>query len=430
MLADSKRILNKHLGGGIMSVGVCIINRNGIALAADSAGTYTGNKMFYNSMNKVFSLSRKYVYGAITYGATTIYNVSIDQVLKEFRTYLDSREHISDFFEILPLFEAFINQNSSYYKFDLAEANHCNGLIKDLVVDWGNKIKTVATEVDAENKISEILNQLETVMRGSLKIDNYDVSAYIKTTYNDYFNMLIGMIVPELNNFPTQKECFWDYICNYFNLSLTNETNNYMGLFFAGYGHCDAFPKFTHIELYRVVGGKIKYRLVENYEESNNHAQIVPLAQPDVILTFCKGISNRFINYIPQKVESIINSKIDALPDTFTIDQKNALKTSLSSSKAEIASAINTTIQNDNVKPILDSVQLIPLPEMGFLAESLVNITSLKRTFAIDGNQQTVGGPTDVAVMSKGDGFVWIKRKHYFDKQMNPDYIMKIHESQ
>ena len=409
-----------------MSVGVCIINRNGIALAADSAGTYTGNKMFYNSMNKVFSLSRKYVYGAITYGATTIYNVSIDQVLKEFRTYLDSREHISDFFEILPLFEAFINQNSSYYKFDLAEANHCNGLIKDLVVDWGNKIKTVATEVDAENKISEILNQLETVMRGSLKIDNYDVSAYIKTTYNDYFNMLIGMIVPELNNFPTQKECFWDYICNYFNLSLTNETNNYMGLFFAGYGHCDAFPKFTHIELYRVVGGKIKYRLVENYEESNNHAQIVPLAQPDVILTFCKGISNRFINYIPQKVESIINSKIDALPDTFTIDQKNALKTSLSSSKAEIASAINTTIQNDNVKPILDSVQLIPLPEMGFLAESLVNITSLKRTFAIDGNQQTVGGPTDVAVMSKGDGFVWIKRKHYFDKQMNPDYIMKI----
>ena len=413
-----------------MSVGVCIINRNGIALAADSAGTYTGNKMFYNSMNKVFSLSRKYVYGAITYGATTIYNVSIDQVLKEFRTYLDSREHISDFFEILPLFEAFINQNSSYYKFDLAEANHCNGLIKDLVVDWGNKIKTVATEVDAENKISEILNQLETVMRGSLKIDNSDVSAYIKTTYNDYFNMLIGMIVPELNNFPTQKECFWDYICNYFNLSLTNETNNYMGLFFAGYGHCDAFPKFTHIELYRVVGGKIKYRLVENYEESSNHAQIVPLAQPDVILTFCKGISNRFINYIPQKVESIINSKIDALPDTFTIDQKNALKTSLSSSKAEIASAINTTIQNDNVKPILDSVQLIPLPEMGFLAESLVNITSLKRTFAIDGNQQTVGGPTDVAVMSKGDGFVWIKRKHYFDKQMNPDYIMKIHESQ
>lgn len=294
---------------------------------------------------------------------------------------------------------------------------------------WGNKIKTVASEENAEAKIEAVLNELAMVMNNSIKIDNYDVSSHINTTYSGYFNMLIGIVVPELNRYPIQKDCFWNYICNYFNLSLTSETDNLMGLFFAGYGQSDAFPKFTHIELYRVVGGKIKYRLVERYEESNNHAQIVPLAQPDVILTFCKGISNRFINYIPQKVESIINSKIDTLPDTFTADQKGALKTILGSSKSDIASAISATIQNDNVKPILDSVQLIPLPEMAFLAESLVNITSLKRTFAIDGNQQTVGGPTDVAVMSKGDGFVWIKRKHYFDKQMNPNYIMKLHES-
>ena len=33
-----------------MSVGVCVINRNGIALAADSAGTFSPNKMFYNSV--------------------------------------------------------------------------------------------------------------------------------------------------------------------------------------------------------------------------------------------------------------------------------------------------------------------------------------------------------------------------------------------
>ena len=413
-----------------MSVGVCIINRNGIALAADSAGTYTGNKMFYNSMNKVFSLSRKHVYGAITYGTTAIYNVSIDQVLKEFRTYLDSHDHISDFFEILPLFEAFINQNNSYYKFDLAEADHCNGLIKELVVDWGNKIKAVASLDDAQSQIDVILNELAVKMRNAIKIDNYDVSLYIKNKYSSYFNTLIGIVVPELNKFPTQKDAFWDYVSNYFNLSLTSEADNAMGLFFAGYGLNDAFPKFMHIELYRTVGGKIKYKLIERYEESNNHAQIVPLAQRDVILTFCKGISNTFINYIPQKVESIINSKIDSLPNTFTDDQKNELKAILSSSKTEISSAIEYSIQKDNVKPILDSVQLIPLPEMAFLAESLVNITSLKRTFAIDGNQQTVGGPTDVAVMSKGDGFVWIKRKHYFDKQMNPDYIMKIHESQ
>ena len=412
-----------------MSVGVCVINRNGIALAADSAGTYTGNKMFYNSMNKVFSLSRKYVYGAITYGATTIYNVSIDQVLKEFRAYLDAQVPMDDFFEVLPAFEEFIKRKITYYKFDIAEANHCNTLIKNLVVNWGKKIKAVASNADAQDQIKTVLAELSVEMDRSIRIINYDVSSHVDKNYSAYFNELVGIVVPELNNFPDLKERFWGHICHYFNLSLTNETNNAMGLFFAGYGRNDAFPKFIHIEFYRVVGGKVKYKLIERYEESNNHAQIVPLAQRDVILTFCRGISNTFVNYIPQKVESIINTKINTLSDAFTDEQKNELKAAFSSSKNDIASAIGAVIQKENVNPILDSVQLIPLPEMAFLAESLVNITSLKRTFAIDGNQQTVGGPTDVAVMSKGDGFVWIKRKHYFDDKINPNYMLKLHES-
>lgn len=36
------------------------------------------------------------------------------------------------------------------------------------------------------------------------------------------------------------------------------QIDNKMGLFFAGYGNDDAYPKFVHIELYNVIGGKIK----------------------------------------------------------------------------------------------------------------------------------------------------------------------------
>lgn len=412
-----------------MSVGVCIINRNGIALAADSAGTYSGNKMFYNSMNKVFSLSRKYVYGAITYGATAIYNVSIDQVLKEFRAYLDNREEICDFFEVLPLFEEFVCHNNAYYKFDIAEQAGCRELIKELVVEWGNRIKAVALSENAENEIKSILIEMKTTISNLRRINKYDISSYIKDAYNEYFNEVVGIVVPELNGLTTCKEEFWRYICEYFNLSLRHEIENATGLFFAGYGKQDAFPKFIHIELYKVIGGHVKFKLIEQYAESNNHAKIVPLAQPDVILTFCKGISSTFINYIPQKVEVLISTKIDALPDSFSDEQKEILKAQFSSSKTEIATALAGTIQSNYVNPILNSVQLIPLPEMAFLAESLVNLTSLKRTFAIDGNQQTVGGPTDVAVLSKGDGLVWIKRKLYFDKQINPNYVLKLQGS-
>ena len=40
-------------------------------------------------------------------------------------------------------------------------------------------------------------------------------------------------------------------------------------------------------------------------------------------------------------------------------------------------------------------------------------------------DSETVGGPIDVAVISKGDGFIWIKRKHYFDPKLNPHFMAK-----
>lgn len=55
------------------------------------------------------------------------------------------------------------------------------------------------------------------------------------------------------------------------------------------------------------------------------------------------------------------------------------------------------------------------------MAETLINLTSFKRRISI--GAETVGGPIDVAVITKGDGFVWIKRKHYFDKELNHSYF-------
>ena len=55
------------------------------------------------------------------------------------------------------------------------------------------------------------------------------------------------------------------------------------------------------------------------------------------------------------------------------------------------------------------------------MAESLVNLTSFKRKVTME--SETVGGPIDVAVISKGDGFIWIKRKQYFKAEFNQQFF-------
>lgn len=51
------------------------------------------------------------------------------------------------------------------------------------------------------------------------------------------------------------------------------------------------------------------------------------------------------------------------------------------------------------------------------MAETLVNLTSFRQKVSM--SVETVGGPVDVAVISKGDGFVWIKQKRYFELDVN-----------
>ena len=73
-----------------------------------------------------------------------------------------------------------------------------------------------------------------------------------------------------------------------------------------------------------------------------------------------------------------------------------------------------------NFVPIINLMIALPKTEMASMAESLVNITSLKRRISMQ--EETVGGPVDVAVISKKDGFVWIKKKQYYPAAINsPD---------
>ena len=79
--------------------------------------------------------------------------------------------------------------------------------------------------------------------------------------------------------------------------------------------------------------------------------------------------------------------------------------------------------QQQYLFPITQSVATLPIEELALLAESMINITSLRRKVALDNNIGTVGGPIDVAIISKCDGFIWLKRKHYFDRAYNPQYF-------
>ncbi|OYD14473.1 hypothetical protein CH333_07860, partial [candidate division WOR-3 bacterium JGI_Cruoil_03_44_89] len=84
---------------------------------------------------------------------------------------------------------------------------------------------------------------------------------------------------------------------------------------------------------------------------------------------------------------------------------------------------VATCRRKNYVDPVIRVVAMLPKDELAAMAESLVSLTSFKRKVTMEA--ETVGGPIDVAVISKGDGFIWIKRKHYFKPELNPQFFAK-----
>ena len=85
--------------------------------------------------------------------------------------------------------------------------------------------------------------------------------------------------------------------------------------------------------------------------------------------------------------------------------------------------SVNSFINMNYNQKVMSMLSFLPKQELAYMAESLVNLTAFKRKVSDD--HETVGGPIDVALISKTDGFIWVKRKHYFSPELNHHFFSK-----
>ena len=201
------------------------------------------------------------------------------------------------------------------------------------------------------------------------------------------------------------------------------------GIVIAGFNEKDMFPSIVNFNLIMNNNGKIE---IDDYNElfNFNGNKIMPFAQQDVINTFLKGINSNMSNAIVNYFNNYIDKYLEELRIEFNSDNK--IKKESHQSINEVLNKFDKTNDKrasdfekdiDNLKKnfyneILESIGSLPKKELANMAESLIHITSLKRK--LDSDLETVGGDIDVAIISKGDGFIWIKRKNYYDINLNP----------
>ena len=423
-----------------MTSEVVVMNRLGVALAADSAVTVDMGKSskVRDSALKVFMLSKYRPVGVMVYHNSSLLGVPLETIIKLFRRDLGrgAFDTLSEYGDALV---DFLDQNASLFP----EAVQDRYFLAALEAEYRHIGQRLEREF-AESGVygGEEGKPWEGPSETARKVIAERLKEWESHEDADYFQSV------DANNVVGRNSGGVHEVLNRVSLSWTPDEEGrrnlyeiakhlvakdyfppdvFSGLVIAGFGEKEHFPAVRHLEIGGVYWNRLKVRpsSAEKVSEENP-SDVMAFAYREMVEAFLGGMSANVSELIGDAAALIEEMPVRALeavtglaPECREKAVANVRRTS-----AQIAREFERRVlQGSDVrlKKIVGAVEALTIKELARVASTLVGLSSFEQQMSLD--QETVGGPVDVAVISKGDGFVWIDRKHYFPKELNDHFF-------
>jgi len=412
-----------------MTAIVGILNKHGIAVAADSAETIGNGNKIYNKANKIFNLSKFHPVGAAVFGNASFGNlIPWDIIFKLYREKI-GKLNLPKIEDYVSNFISFIEEKSFF-----AETKEFENVLCNNILSYFNDY-IIINRLGHGQRIGIDLKNLPIVLSEIKKeAENAPVIDSIKEVTKENFVASIGSALKQIKHILAQNK--YDYktiesvLLDVLYLSFTRKENmhGYSGVAIFGYGKDEIYPSLYRLKIYGVVCGKLKWYVEEACNVTNkNNGFVRPMAQSDVMVTLLSGIEPKLQQLVVQLTSQVIKENIKQMASivgkTNKTLAKDIMAIDIRPTLNLFNSELNVMIQNNHVAPLINTIAILQKEDLAEVAENLIYLTSLIRRITPD--QESVGGPIDVALLSKGDGFIWIKRKHYFEETLNKNYFGK-----
>ena len=184
----------------------------------------------------------------------------------------------------------------------------------------------------------------------------------------------------------------------------------YTEIVITSFGDDEIFPSIYSCKIYGKLG---KYLLMNNEKKEeiakSSEALIIPFAHSKRTTSFMEGVDIEFEWEIQNQIESLVDNIGKILDESY--------KEKLSRIKNEFFEYIKNYKKTNFMKPVTAAISFYNEPELADLAETIVKMAVLKK-HVFNGS---TGGSVDVAVMTKGNGFIWIKRKQCWNGEKHDE---------
>jgi hypothetical protein len=428
-----------------MTCEVVVANRMGIALAADSAVTFTnGNSetaTYASGANKIFQLAASEPVAVMVYSSADLNRIPWEVILKRYRKELGATT-----FDALSLYADdlidFINSRTPKLLPPVVREAGTTSAATDAVLYalaqvMAARPRLADAAADPATLQAEWTSGFDDVKHSldGVPVDPCLDPADLETLRGAVAAHLATQLLPFLNGSQEHSHLAGVVDC----LALVHlglqflfcrpqlVLSRYTGVVVSGYGVDDFMLGFVDVHVYGFVGSRIYWRTglsiaVNNTDKS---AFIEPFARKSMVETFTQGAS-------PEVWRAVREAFVTHAEQVAT---KAAAASGVAINQVDIDAAIQTelnpfthnwavSVLQSHLMPLNNVIGSLNVEELAELAETMVMLESLKEK--VTSRTQGVGGPIDVAMITKSEGLVWIKRKHYFNPEINQRYLLRL----
>jgi hypothetical protein len=398
------------------------MNKQGVAIAADSAVTLGNRKAFFNTQ-KIFPIG-DLPFAIVAVGDTQIGRIPIDLIIEGFSSYIKKHQIIKEnFFEYKEVLFDYLKGNHSFYKFDEQEIAFAKATffsiyehIKDSIIeDNGEFILSSKALQKAYESIQEFF---AVSPEFTLRTKNTFNLNYIKQKEKDIILLAYKGFLDErdFEKFPINE---MDYEMMHLAEKIFNEyptayrylCNSAVEITMTGFGSSQLFPSVMRFLIHGIVEKQIIYTNIEDdfSIETGYSRTIIMFGQKNVAEAIIDGFSTETRRTIRKALETSLLKNLKNNQNNHEND-KDIEDNLVNKIVDEIFQKIDKEMESI-WGPIWNSVQHMPLLDMCSFAEGLINIQSLRSRYEADSeSNNTVGGPIRVAKITIGQGITWFKK--------------------
>lgn len=426
-----------------MTSEVAVMNRLAVALAADSAVSVSDgrrNKIF-NTANKLFMLSDHDPVGIMVYQNGSLMGVPWETLIKTFRATLP-KNAFETLEEYASAFLDYLEVQKALFTADL-EKRHFRKMVDSQFAEIANAIQEAVEE--QEQKLKET-DDWDAIRKATVKKQLHEMHQEW-AEYEPYPGMPAGYghrlrtessgqvsqsVLDHFKtrgwNVPTEDVSLLNDLAEFYVEKKYIATASFTGVVIAGFGTSEFFPVLKRYRVGHFYGGKLKRIEIDTVKISEEEPVHVGVyADSDMADLFLKGFSapalNFFLHEVYERGHEIAAETLKTAKHSPTPEECDAIEEKTDDLLMDLVSSISRYRSKSNMTDFERALIHVPKDELASVASSLVNLNSFKKRMSM--SIESVGGPVDVAVISKGDGLIWIDRKHYFDADKNPQYMRR-----